>query len=304
MLAGCGQESVRALKVATNQWIGYEPLYLARYIGAYEQNVDIIQLPSATDVMRALRNGNVDVVATTLDEALLMASQGEDLVVLLAFDFSNGADVILAHPEITTLEDIKGKRVGVENTGLGAVMLTAALDYVGYKAADIDLINIPMDSHEQAYIDNVVDVVVTFEPVATRLREAGARQLFDSSAIPGLIVDVLVVRHSALERNQAVLRDLVQGYYRARKYMADNPQDALGFIGRRMKLSPEELKAAYLGLRLPTLQENIQWMQGSPSTFDTTQDRLEKLMRERQLLDHSKNGQLRSGGRWLEQVIQ
>ena len=302
LLAGCQEPPLRALKVATNQWIGYEPLYLARYIGAFEQNVDVIQLPSATDVMRALRNGNVDVAATTLDEALLLASQGEQLVVLMAFDFSNGADVVLARPPIASLEEIKGKRVGVENTGLGAVMLSAALTHVGYNAEDVTLVNLSVDQHEAAYTNNEVDVVVTFEPVATKLRQAGANVLFDSSAVPDLIVDVLVARRSALEQQPAAVIDLMAGYYRARHYMSVNPTNAMRFIGKRMQLSNAELQKAFAGLHLPSLQDNLNWLSGAHSPFDTVSGQLQQLMQARHLLDHSEHGQLQSGLVWLEKV--
>src|SRR5690606_5860610 len=207
LMAGCSPQSSHALKVATNSWLGYEPLYLARYIGAYERSVDIVQLPSATDVMRALRNGNVDVAATTLDEALLLASQGEDLVLLMALDFSVGADVVLGRPPIASLKDIKGKRVGVENTGMGALMLSAALEMGGLSFADIRPVNLTIDQHLAAYAKGDIDVVVSFEPVATQLRNQGANLLFDSSAVPDLVVDVLVARRAALRNQDAAVVD-------------------------------------------------------------------------------------------------
>jgi NitT/TauT family transport system substrate-binding protein len=302
LLLGCAQEPVRALKVAANQWLGYEPLFLARYIGAYEQNIDIVQLPSSTEVMRALRNGSVDVVAATLDEALLLKSQGEDLVLLMALDFSSGADVVVARPPISTLQAIQGSRVAVENTGLGALMLSAALQHAGLHVTDVELVNMSVDQHLQAYQDGTVDVVVTFEPSATQLRKAGANLLFDSSAVPDLIVDVLVCRRSVFERRDRSLRDLVRGYYKARAFMQSNPAEAAAFIGRRMQMNPLELQKAYNGLRLPSLQDNLRWLAGSPSAFETASDRLQQLMRERDLLDHSPDGQLQARVEWLQQV--
>lgn len=303
VLLGCSQAPVRALKVATNQWLGYEPLYLARFIGAYEQNIDIVQLPSATDVMRALRNGNVDVVATTLDEALLLKSQGEDLVLLMAVNFSNGADVVVARPPITSLQAIKGQRVGVENTGLGALMLSAALQHAGLRVTDLEIVNLSADQHLRAYLGGSVDVLVTFEPNATQLRKAGASLLFDSSAVPDLIVDVLVCRRSVFERRERALQDLVRGYYRAREFMQSNPVEAGVFIGRRLQLSPKELRKAYNGLRLPSLQDNVRWLAGSPSAFDLSRDNLEQLMRERGLLEHHPDGLLQARADWLQKVM-
>jgi NitT/TauT family transport system substrate-binding protein len=303
LLLGCAQAPERALKVATNLWLGYEPLYLAHYIGGYEQNIDIVQLPSSTEVLRALRNGSVDVVTATLDEALLLKSQGEDLVLLMAVNFSSGADVVLGRPPISSLQSIKGHRIGVENTGLGALMLSAALQHADLRVTDVALVNLSVDQHLQAYQDGVVDVVVTFEPSATQLRKAGANLLFDSSAVPDLIVDVLVCRRHVFERRDRSLRDLVRGYYKARAFMQSNPAEAGAFIGRRLQLNPQELQKAYNGLRLPSLQDNVRWLAGSPSAFDSARDRLQQLMRERDLLDHNPDGQLQARAGWLQQVV-
>ena len=172
-VGGCSDPPGRALKVATNQWLGYEPLYLARYQNSYKTPIDIVQFPSSSDVMRAFRNGNLDAAALTLDEVMFLASQGEDLVVLMALDFSNGADVVLGWPPVTQLKDIEGKQVGVENTALGAMMLSAALDHAGLVASDVSIRNLPEDEQYQAFMQHKVDVLVTFEPLSTRLRNKG-----------------------------------------------------------------------------------------------------------------------------------
>ncbi|MEZ5511932.1 MAG: ABC transporter substrate-binding protein [Gammaproteobacteria bacterium] len=302
VVAGCSRESPHALKVATNAWLGYEPLYLARYIGAYPPSVDMVQLPSATDVMRALRNGNVDVAALTLDEAMLLESQGEDLVLLMAMDFSDGADVVLGRSPVQSLKDLKGQRVGVENTGLGALVLSAALEMAGLTLGDIKVITLPVDQHLTAYTAGDVDAVVTFEPIATQLRNQGANLLFDSSAVPGLVVDVLVARQSIFPQHGNAIVDLLDGYYQARRYMVSNAPDAHSFIARRIKLSADELSAAFAGLRLPTLQENLDWLEGAPSPFEQNSVRLRELMQQRGLLLSGSPGSLKADSQWLRRV--
>lgn len=301
-LAGCQDVSQRPLKVATNQWPGYEPLYLARYLDAFHSDIEVVQLASTTDVMRALRNGSVEVAAMTLDEALLLGSQGEPLSVLMAMDFSNGADVVMAWPEIKSLADIRGKRVGVESTALGAIMLAAALDQAGLTLADVELVDLPSDQHAEALLQHKVDVIVTFEPVRTLLRKAGAVVLFDSSAVPELIVDVLVVRREVLESRDEQLQDLVRGYYEARSYMITHPAEAHAFIARRLQLTSLELQHAFAGLRLPSLNDNIRWLAGNPSPFQTQVQQLHRQMRERNLLLGDTEPDLMAAPRWLEGV--
>ena len=303
-LLGCVQAPERALKVATSLWPGYEPLYLADAIDAYEQNIEMIQLASTREVTRALRNGTVDVVATTLDEALQLKSQGEDLVLLIVLNFSAGADVIMARPPVSSLAAIQGLRVGVDNSGVGAVMLSAALHHANLNSTDIRLVNLPVYHHVKAYNEGTIDVVVTCEPHATHLRAAGANLLFDSSAMSDLIMDVLIVRRNVFKRRQDALQDLIRGYYRARDYMANQTAESSGLISRRLDISPQELQKTWTSLRLPSLQDNIRWLSGSPSAFDDARERLEQLMVERELLEPRPGGRLRGRPDWLRQVAQ
>lgn len=302
LLLGCVQEPSRALKVATTLWPGYEPLYLARTINAYQRNIDVIQLASSAEVIRALRNGSVDVAATTLDEVLQLKAQGEDLVVLLVLNFSSGADAVLARPPIKSLSEIQGMRIGVENSGVGAVMLSAVLQHAQLQRADIQRINVPVFQHVKAYQDNRIDVLVTHEPFATQLRAAGANLLFDSSAAPDLIMDVLIVRSNVFEKRKDELRDLVRGYYRAREFMSSRPLDANDRISRRLRVPVQDMQRMWSGLRLPSLQDNIQWLDGSPSPFDKNVVRLERLMRSENLLAQHTEGRLRVHPGLLKQV--
>ena len=303
-VGGCSDPPGRALKVATNQWLGYEPLYLARYRNSFKTQIDIVQFPSSSDVMRAFRNGNLDAAALTLDEVMLLASQGEDLVVLMALDFSNGADVVLGWPPVTQLKDIKGKQVGVENTALGAMMLSAALDHAGLAASDVSIRNLPEDEQYQAFLQHQVDVLVTFEPLSTRLRNKGAVVLFDSSIVPDMIVDVLVAKHEALDHHRKQLQDLVRGYYEARDDMFAHQNETYSFMGRRLKLSRDQLIQAFRGLRLPSLNDNIRWMSGNPSAFDSNVKTLYRVMLSHKLLLPMQQVRIRAQPAFLEALSQ
>lgn len=302
LLAGCQEQPLRPLKVATNPWPGYGPLYLARYLQTFQTDIDLVQLTSTTDVMRAFRNGSVDVAAMTLDEALLLMSQGEDLAVLMALDFSNGGDVLMAWPALGGLEHLRGHTVGVENTALGAIMLASALDRAGLTPQDVTVQTVPPDQHVEALKTRTVDVVVTFEPMLTQLRNQGAVVLFDSSAVPDLIVDVLVARRSALEERDQQLQDLVRGYYDARSQMIIQPEETFSYIAQRLQITPLELQRAFAGLRLPSLNDNIRWLTGDPSPFSLAVAQLYREMQRHDLLASDAPLDIRAEPRWLQGV--
>ena len=273
------------LRIGTNRWPGYEPLYLARSQGLLrDTGIRLVELPSSTDVMQYLRTGALEGGALTLDEALTLCTEGVDLKAILVLDISNGADAVLARPEITKLKDLKGKRIGVENSAVGALMLNALLEAAGLSIDDIEPVPLTVDEHFQAYIQGRVDAVVTFDPIRTKLLERGAHLLFDSSRIPGRIIDILAVRKETLSRNPGSLRQLLLAYFEARQLMKIDPTEAMRKMAPRLDMQPAELAAALEGMVLPDLEENHRWLEGSPPPLDRRAAQLQQLMYDRGLL--------------------
>lgn len=239
------------LTVGTNVWPGYEPMYLARDLGHYGDAVRMVEYSSATEVIRALRNKLIDAGALTLDEALLLRQSGVDVRVVLVTDISDGGDVIMAKPRFERLADLKGRRIGVESTALGAYVLTRGLRTVNLTPADVQVVQMEVDGHHAAYLRNEVDAVVTFEPVRSQLLKAGARTVFDSSEIPGEIVDVLVIRADVGAVKGEQICSMIEGWFKAVAYLSEHPEDASVRMSARLNVPAEEVPALYDGLNLP-----------------------------------------------------
>jgi NitT/TauT family transport system substrate-binding protein len=261
----CTPEPPAPLRVGTCIRVGCEELYLARDLGYYgDAPVRVVEYSSATEVIRAFRNGAVDAVALSLDEVLLLAQHMPDIRVVLVMNFSNGADIILGKPELKTIRDIKGKRVGVESTALGAYVLSRALHLSGLDRADIRLVHIPVDEQERAYLENRVDAVVTFEPVHSRLEALGARDLFDSTSLHGEMVNVVAVRKEYLDKYPGVVQSLLQGWFRALSYGKAEPRDGMRRMAEDRALPVAAFADGLGGYVFPDLDENIALLAENP----------------------------------------
>ncbi len=256
-LVGCIQNPPDPLRVGFIVWPGYESLFLARDLGHYKDTpIRLVDYPSNSEVIRAFRNQNLQAAALTLYEALLVAETEPDVRVVLILDSSNGADAILAKPEIKTLQAIKGKRVGVESGALGGFILTRALEKVNLMPKDVQIVSLGLSEHEQAFKRRKVDAVVTSEPTGSKLLAKGANLLFDSSNIPGEILDVLVVRDELLNKQTSAVQDLLDGYFSALNYLRENPQDAARRIAPREGVTPQQFLKSLEGIQIPDLEEN------------------------------------------------
>lgn len=256
VFAGCAARP-EPLRVGANLWPGYAPLRLATaHDGPAAEYGRVLDFPSTSMVLSAFRNGTIDGAALTLDETLLLAANGLEPRIVLVFDFSDGADAIVTAPEIARLESLRGRRIGVETEALGGYLVGRALEQAGLGLHEVNIVTVPLDRHEAAYAAREVDAVVTFEPVRSRLLAAGARELFSSRAIPGEIVDTLVVRKTVLQTRLHDLVALARSHFQSRAELLADPLAAAERLGGRAGMSPAAFGAALNLIQLPDIDAN------------------------------------------------
>jgi NitT/TauT family transport system substrate-binding protein len=284
-LTNCTPETNIPLRIGSNLWTGYETLYLARDLGYYnDKPIRLVDYPSGTEQVRAYRNKEIEGAGLSIDQALVLAATQENIRIIAIMDVSNGGDVILGKPEFTDMKALKGKRVGVESTALGAFFIARALEKNDMTAKDIQIVSLELTEHDRAYKDGKVDAVVTFGPARIKLLEAGAKLLFDSSQIPGEIVDTLAVSTEAIANSPETIQALVDGRFRALDYFEKNPKDAATRMAKRTKVTPEQILEAFKGLSQPNLQANQKLLDKSDPALINGMTKLVKIMVENKLL--------------------
>lgn len=282
--AGCTARPDTGLRIGTNIWAGYEPLYLARSLGWFEHTgIRLIEFPSSKETMSALRSGGIEAGALTLDEVLTLTEQGVDLHVVLLLDVSDGADAVLVQPGLMPNE-LRGKRIGAEASAVGGYMLERMLDSFGIPLDEITILPMGVDEHEEAFARQEIDAVVTFEPVKSRLVKLGGQVIFDSSQIPGEIIDVLAIRTDALKGRSRSLALLSGRWFDALNYMQNNPAESTRLMQPRLKLPSEDIGTIFQGLRMGARARNRSFFDSALDTSINKADRLMRLMRQNGML--------------------
>jgi len=274
-----------ALRIGTNVWIGSEPLYLARELGRLDPAaVQLVEYPSASEVLRAYRNEAIDGMVISLEELFSLAADGFQPRIVLVVDVSHGADVVVGRKGLRTMKDLKGKSVAVESSALGAFVLSRALALNGMQASDVNVVHLESNEQPAAFERGEVDGAVTFDPYRGQFLRAGANTLFDSTQIPGEIVDLLAVRASVLDKHPKTVQALLAGWFSALDYVKSNPEDAARRMGIRQQTSGAQFLAAWQGLHAPTREENLQMLGGTSPELAMTGRRLMALMVDAKLL--------------------
>jgi NitT/TauT family transport system substrate-binding protein len=302
LIASCREKaSEPPLKIGVHKWIGYGTLYLARHQQLFDQRaIKLIEMPSAALVKRALRNESLDVAAMTLEEALALMQFVPDLRIILVMDRSVGADGLLAKPGIQAVAALKNKLVGVENIAVGSILLDAALKSGQLEADDIQLVPVAVNQHEHFYLTDKVDALVTSEPHKSRLIAQGAQSLFDSSALPGQIMDVLVTREAIIQQREAELKALIAAHFKALAHFYRHRLDAMEVIAAYLGARQDDIRLQVEGITIPDLGENRRLLQGELPGLKSTINEWVGMMQERRLLftkldtDNILNGRLLS----------
>ena len=220
----------------------------------------------------------------SLDELFGLAVDGMQPRIILVVDVSHGADAVVGRSGMKTMKDLQGKRVAVESGALGAFMLSRALALNGMQASDVNVVHMESNEQPSAFEKGLVDGAVTFDPYRTQLLRAGGTTLFDSTRIPGEIVDLVAVRASSLDKQPEAVQSLLTGWFKALDYLQREPADAARRMGIRQQTSGEQYLAALRGLHIPSRDENLRMIGGAKPELVPSGQRLMDLMLEAKLL--------------------
>ncbi len=281
LLTACGDKYVEPLVFGAVTWPGYAPAYVARELGYLkEEQIHLAEFSNTTEVLRSFRNGQLQVAGLTLDEALSLRHSVPDLQIFLMADFSNGADVLMVRRGIRNLSQLRGKRIGVEKTALGAYYLTLILRAANLSGTDLQIVSLPLDEHVRAFDSGLVDAVVTFDPVRSKLLQQGAEMLFDSSKIPGKIVDVLVVRAADAETHKAQLHEFIRAWFRALSVIQQDKARAYPIMARQEQVAPAQIEQTMPGILLLDKQQNLRQFSGNPSALLNISMDIQRILKE------------------------
>lgn len=242
------------IRIAMNQWPGYEMLYAAQELGLFRNegvDVQIVEVSSLADAIHAISNRSVDAIACTTVEPLLLARDANTrLTIVHAFDASHGADVIVARQGIDSLDALESKRIAIEKTSLTTLMLHEGLARAGLTLQDVQTVVMDPREMPKALAEGRVDAAVCYPPNSIQMLDSGAAHtLFSSADIPDTVLDVLAVDPSLLEHRPEALRAILRAVRRATDLALTQPHLVEPIMAAREGLSIQQFREALNGVR-------------------------------------------------------
>ena len=207
---------------------GAEKGIVDKWADKYDIDIEVVQINDYIESINQYTAGEFDACTmTNMDALTIPAAGGVDSTALIVGDFSNGNDGIILKGT-DSLADIKGKNVNLVELSVSHYLLARALDSVGLSEADLSVVNTSDADMVAIWGTDDVTSVVTWNPLLNEiLATPDSNKVFDSSQIPGEIIDLLVINTATLEENPNLGKALTGAWYEIMSAMSADSDDGV-----------------------------------------------------------------------------
>lgn len=181
----------------------------------YGINIDVVQINDYVESINQYSVGQFDgCTMTNMDALTIPAAGGVDSTALIVGDFSNGNDGVVVKGEGKTLADLKGMDVNLVELSVSHYLLARGLESAGLSERDLKVVNTSDADMVAAFATPGVQAVATWNPLLAEIEATpGVTKVFNSSQIPGEIIDLMVVNSETLKDNPALGKALTGAWY-------------------------------------------------------------------------------------------
>jgi NitT/TauT family transport system substrate-binding protein len=242
-------EPKKDFNIAWSIYVGWMPWPYASEAGIvkkwadkYGINITITQINDYVESINQYTAGKFDgVTLTNMDALTIPAAGGVDTSLMIVGDFSNGNDGIVLKKG-KSVADIKGRKINMVELSVSHYLLARALTGAKLKEADVKVVNTSDADIVAAFKSPDSTAVVTWNPQLMEVKgEPGATLVFDSSKIPGEIIDTLGVNTETLKDNPSLGKALVGIWFETIGLMADAGEKGKAARAAMAKLSGTDL---------------------------------------------------------------
>jgi NitT/TauT family transport system substrate-binding protein len=239
----------KEFKIAWTIYAGWMPWPYAQQAGIvkkwadkYGISIKFVQVNDYVESINQYTAGKFDgVTVTNMDTLTIPAAGGVDTTAVIVGDYSNGNDGIVLKTG-KTLTDIKGQKVNLVELTVSHYLLARGLDSVKLSEKDIKTVNTSDADIVAAANSADVTAVVTWNPQLSEVKAAPGRTLvFDSSKIPGEILDLTVVNTQTLKDNPALGKALAGAWFETLALMHKDDEAGKAARTEMAKLSGTDL---------------------------------------------------------------
>lgn len=242
LLSSCGSHasppplSAEPIRVATYLWPGSYWVDVAtdkgwfRDAGLNVERVDVNQKYFAS--MEKVNSGELHAMGFTQYDLIRHVAAGNDLVGVVAIDYSETAEALIAKPGIRRLQDLRGKKVALHRGTYLEYLLSVVAERDHLNLDDIVLLDLAGDEAIKQFRSGEIDAVLVWEPFVSEAKAAGGVQIFSAADFPGLTYSVLTLRRDFIDAHPREVAALVRVWHRSQGYIREHPIESCAIVAR------------------------------------------------------------------------
>ncbi len=284
ILAACSafqpaKRELPPLRVEFTQWWGDYTIVIAKEKGFFEKygvKVEPVYYDNFSETYPDLASGQIDGAFIAVGDVININKSAEMKVVAISDD--GGSDAIVVSPEINTIQDLKGKRVGVLIGTQYELMISEMLKSANMAPGDISIVPINPENAKKALENKQVEAVYTWEPFLSDAVAAGNKAIYPTEQIR-LFPDMIVFSKSVVEQRPDDVRAFLKAWFDAVDYRQKNPELTRSIVAGYLGNSIEEVQSDD-NLKILTLDDNksIFNIQNKNSAYEITKRTSEYLI--------------------------
>ncbi len=232
----------------TQQGVKVEPVYLQNYVASLSE----------------FSAGQYDGVAVAMGSLMSIMGKNPDARVVLVTDQSAGGDAVVVQPNIQSVADLKGKRIGTKVGDFGELLVTTMLEKNGLTTDDVTLVNTEAEAIPARLQSGDIQAGQTWNPYLSEAVKAGAKVLFSTKQAPGLVPNIIVFHGNVLSNRPNDIQAFTRAWFQALDYWQRNPEESNTLIVKKLKIKLEEVSLD--GIDLFSRQDNLKAMTPGTTT--------------------------------------
>lgn len=240
---------------------------LKKWADKYGITIKLVKMDYVPSI-EAYTSGEADAcVMTNMDALTIPVASGIASVAVILGDFSNGNDAILVRNNLT-IPGLKGQKISLVEFSVSHYLLSRALDKNGLKDDDVRVINVSDSDIAPAFIANADQTaVVTWNPLVMEIAQTpGVTKIFDSSQIPGEILDLMMVNKKVLDVNPDLAKALNGAWFEVMGIMSSRSPQAESALEKMAKAGGSSITEYKAQLKTTamfyTAKDAVQYMSG------------------------------------------
>ncbi|MCC3407085.1 MAG: ABC transporter substrate-binding protein [Microcoleus sp. PH2017_10_PVI_O_A] len=247
------KQSLKPLRVGITSWAGFDVVLYAQASELFKQRgikVELVRFDNQQDSSRAVMNNRLDAAFISVWDAM-QVEPGDGLpVVLMTTNISAGSDGIVAKPEIKSVEDLRGKRVGAKLGTVNHLILLEALKAHKITPVDVHILDYSNEVAAEKITSEDIDAAILWNPMlGETAKTIKGNVIYTTKQVDSLVIDILMSNDKTVKAKQAELTQFILAWFDVMHAVETKQNQVFEVVAKKLGQSAESFASDYAGLK-------------------------------------------------------